>query len=280
MDKETSFDLGIARTLRSVDVSDFCGWSAHAHWCEWNHKYETATSFLSQINSCMRANWPRFIRPGSIVIDIGAHSGDTTIPMSLFAYDKATRTPGTVIAVEPNPDVFAILEINLALNSHLSRFIPIQAAVTPPGVSEIEIADFGTANCNMGIISNHFSDPLKDRLDEVTLNKFKVKGMSLSEIIRTYVPSERVSDIDFIKIDCEGYDKEILLSSREVLMVIRPAIYVEWFRLFSAVESQDLFRAVENIGYVALDPADLLEASVDRYISDLMLVPREKMNKF
>ena len=205
---------------------------------------------------------------------------DTTIPMSLFAYDKASRTPGTVIAVEPNPDVFAILEINLALNSHLSRFIPIQAAVTPPGVSEIEIADFGTANCNMGIISNHFSDPLKDRLDEVTLNKFKVKGMSLSEIIRTYVPSERVSDIDFIKIDCEGYDKEILLSSREVLMVIRPAIYVEWFRLFSAVESQDLFRAVENVGYVALDPADLLEASVDRYISDLMLVPREKMSKF
>lgn len=277
---EISSDLKIMRTLHSVDVEQYCGAGALAHWGEWAHKHERESSLAAQMHSTVQDNWPRFLRPGGISIDIGAYSGDTAIPMAVFSYDTQNHRRGTVIAVEPNPDVFAVLEINTRLNAHLGDFKLVAAAIAPTGIGEIEIADLGTSNCNMGIISDKFSSPLQDRLNEVTLSRIKVKGMSLAEVVRQHVPVERVGDISFIKIDCEGFDKEILLSSMDIIYALRPTIYTEWFALFDDRDSAELFQAIKQIDYVPLDPADLLEASIERRISDLMLVPRELMGRF
>jgi len=70
--------------------------------------------------SAMRADVMRLMKmgvgsilreKGSVAIDIGAHSGDTTVPIALLA--------NHTIAFDPNEDVHSILHINALLNPHL-----------------------------------------------------------------------------------------------------------------------------------------------------------------
>ncbi len=53
----------------------------------------------SQINF-----YKKFVSKGEFAIDIGAHTGDTTIPLAL-----AVGPDGLVLAMDPNPVVFKIL---------------------------------------------------------------------------------------------------------------------------------------------------------------------------
>ena len=52
------------------------------------------------------------ISPGGVAIDIGAHVGDSTIPLSLLS--------NLTIAFDPSISVFPILNINAKINPHLN----------------------------------------------------------------------------------------------------------------------------------------------------------------
>ena len=53
----------------------------------------------------------KFLSPGDVAIDIGAHTGDSTIPIAL-----AVGKQGCVLALEPNRYVFPVLQKNAELN--------------------------------------------------------------------------------------------------------------------------------------------------------------------
>ncbi len=61
----------------------------------------------------------QWIEPGDTVIDIGAHSGDFSLPLALAAGRR-----GIVFAWEPNPYVFEVLEKNTRLNTDRTQIIP------------------------------------------------------------------------------------------------------------------------------------------------------------
>lgn len=111
---ETLLDLGDARTAHRIDASPWLGHPAPAFWCEWDHEHEESRSLRELVEGVIGLNWHRLIPPGSTCIDIGAHSGDTSIPMGLIAYDRARERRGAVYAVEPNPALAQILSLNLA----------------------------------------------------------------------------------------------------------------------------------------------------------------------
>jgi hypothetical protein len=67
----------------------------------------------------------KFIKPGDWAIDIGAHTGDTPIPMAI-----AAGTEGMVLALEPNPHIFRILKINCELNHGKLNIVPLDFAAT------------------------------------------------------------------------------------------------------------------------------------------------------
>src|SRR5688572_22012765 len=64
---------------------------------QWLHPKERLKTIRQENITLLR----RYIREGDLVIDIGAHSGDTTIPLAL-----AAGPTGTTLALEPNPYVF------------------------------------------------------------------------------------------------------------------------------------------------------------------------------
>src|SRR5258708_7500943 len=62
-----------------------------AHWL---HPGETRKTVTQESVNALRT----FLRAGDAAIDIGAHTGDSTLPMAL-----AAGRAGTVFALEPNP---------------------------------------------------------------------------------------------------------------------------------------------------------------------------------
>lgn len=130
------------------------------------------------------------IRDNASVIDIGAHIG-------VFSVAAALHAPGVkVFAFEPFPDNFSRLKANIARNKLNDRIIPIDRAVS--GVRGTrEIYD----------MPERFSPslyPLKDNKGAIS-----VQCMTLKDIFDEY----KIDRCDFLKVDCEGLEYEIIAAT-------------------------------------------------------------------
>lgn len=77
------------------------------------------------ISSQMIDFFKQFIKEGDLVIDIGAHIGDTTVPMAICA-----GKTGLTLGFDPNPYTNKILEINAGLNKNKVNIRPINCAIS------------------------------------------------------------------------------------------------------------------------------------------------------
>ena len=66
-----------------------------------------------------------FLKKGDVAIDIGAHIGDSTLPIAL-----ACGAEGCVYAFEPNPVVFSVLAKNCWINRGLTNIKALPFACT------------------------------------------------------------------------------------------------------------------------------------------------------
>jgi len=176
---QSTYDLKSVRTMHAVDATRWLG-KGRAYWLEWDHPLETPRPFAGIIEGLEHVRWRQLIKPGSTAIDVGTHSGDTTIPMGLFAYDKVTGTRGHVVGVEPNPHLHPTLEACLALNEHVAHFHLEKCAITDRDLDEVELSDHANSNCNGGITTG-FNKAINDHLVGHQLNKYKAKGKSTRE---------------------------------------------------------------------------------------------------
>lgn len=178
----------------------------------------------------------RFVRPGDVLLDIGAHTGDSTIPMALAAGPE-----GCVYALEPNPYVFPVLEQNAGLNVDKARIVPLNFAATPAsGPIQFEYSDAGF--CNGG---RHEGISRWRHGHAFTLT---VQGENLEAYLREHAP-DLIPRIRYIKVDAEGYDLTVLESLAGLIDEVRPFIRAEVFRLTGQVQRARLFRFLDGHGY-------------------------------
>lgn len=182
-----------------------------AQWLH-SHAYRAAPS--QQTVDQLR----RFLREGDFAIDIGAHTGDTTIPMAL-----AVGPTGLVLALEPNRYVFPVLERNAALNPDKTRIRPVMfAAMRSDGVYEFQYGEEGY--CNGG-----FHEGMSRWLHGSAF-KLEVEGRNLQNFLqqeyRDLIPRLRL-----IKVDAEGFDLAVLETLEDVIRRMRPFLQVEMFSL-------------------------------------------------
>src|SRR5579862_4242695 len=76
-------------------------------YAQWLHPSETKKEITQASVDALR----KFLVSGDVAIDIGAHTGDSTIPIAL-----AVGKQGCVLALEPNRYVFPVLTQNAELN--------------------------------------------------------------------------------------------------------------------------------------------------------------------
>ncbi len=173
---------------------------------------------------------------GKVIIDIGTHTGDTTVPMGI-----AAGSDGLVIGLEPNRFVFKVLEENIRLNQSIANIDAFCfAATNEDGDYVFNYSD--PSFCNGGYLSeienknhNHYY-PLD------------VKGKNLSSFLEANY-SNQIANLSLIKIDAEGYDKEIIKTISKIIKEQKPVLMVECYKKLNFTEREELFDVLEKLDY-------------------------------
>jgi len=128
----------------------------------------------------------KFVPPGGVVVDIGAHIGSFSIKCAKIKKCK-------VFAFEPLTGTFELMKQNVALNRVKGRIRLYNTAIVgSPDKTRL-----------MYIDCKHFEE---SGFISARSNSAKVFCMSLAEVFK----KNRISLCDVLKLDCEGAEFEIL----------------------------------------------------------------------
>ena len=270
MSRQQEFKVPPIRQAYSIDFADY-GRDVVGYWFEMNHEYEGHRTFQEHLDIYLDSyNWRKIIQPGTTIVDIGAHSGDTTVIMQAMS-------GGTVLAVECNPEIRPWLEFACHMNRHLGRSVVASEAVsTHSGM--LTFADHGNQMCNGGLVGHSWS--VETKRSVVVGKQIQVQSITLPGLLLKYLTEDEISSIDLIKLDTEGHDFEILASSYDTIDALRPKLFVEWFNHFSAEDVARMFAVIKDLGYVALYPKTFELASPDQQSEDLLLIHQTKLDAF
>lgn len=188
------------------------------------------------INQEMIDFFKKFIKKGDLVIDIGANIGDTTALMAL-----AAGSSGITLGFEPNPFVYKILEINATLNKEKQNIIPLPYAIT---VKEEEFYYISSE----ASFANGGISPTKNSIHGKFIFPEKIKGVNLQELLEQKY-KDKLKNLSFIKIDTEGYDKEIIKSISGLIEKYKPVIVAEIFKYSTPAEKVELYNVINQHEY-------------------------------
>ncbi len=201
-------------------------------YAQWNHPNETRKVLTQSSVDELR----RFLKPGDVAIDVGAHTGDTSIPMAL-----SIGKSGCVLALEPNPYVFAVLRKNSGLNQEKTNVIPLNfAATSTDGEFTFEYSDAGF--CNGGLHEGI------SKWKHGHAFQLKVTGKNLPDFLHRE-HSGLIPRIRFIKVDAEGYDFTILQSLSALIAGVKPYIKAEVFKRTDRASRVKMYQFLVNLGY-------------------------------
>ena len=141
--------------------------------------------------------FPKYVRPGSTVVDAGAHIGVHTVPLARLVGAK-----GRVYAFEPQRKIYRELVFNLRLNG-IDNVVPLRFALGhTTGITEMNRAEVGNEGAT-GVGSGG------DRVELRTLDSFGLRNVSL------------------IKIDVEHFEDHLLEGAQLTIARYRPVILIE-----------------------------------------------------
>ena len=145
-------------------------------------------------------------KEGDTIIDVGAHMGRYTITSS-----KSVGTSGKVIAIEAHPYNFRILQNNLWLNS-LANVIALNLAVYSKK-SRLKLylpdEDLGYT-MHHSLMTNYLSTKYSK---EIERRYVEVEADTLDNLLK----NRGITTVDWIKIDVEGAEYEVLKGAKEIL---------------------------------------------------------------
>jgi FkbM family methyltransferase len=160
----------------------------------------------------------RWIKPGSLVIDIGANIGAFSLPIA-----SDVGKGGCVVAVEPTDYAFTKLLRNAELNPDIApRLIAVQAALTD-GKSQPEVSAFYSRWPLDSETDARHPEHL-GQAETATSARF----LSLDALLDELREAGRVSGVvSFVKLDVDGHELAVLGGSERVFTIDRPSLLIE-----------------------------------------------------
>jgi FkbM family methyltransferase len=167
-----------------------------------DHYIGGALHFYGEFSYYERQLFERILDIGQVVVEVGANMGAHTLPLSRFVRDT-----GIVVAFEPQRLLFQTLCANMAINSRpnvLAYNAALGAAkgiINVPPLNHHAEQSFGS----LSLLGNLEGDPIPmQTLDDLNLKH-----------------------CDFIKVDVEGMERDVILGATLTLKRHRPILYVE-----------------------------------------------------
>lgn len=152
--------------------------------------------------------YSRLIEPGDTVVDVGASIGFHTVMLA-----RCVGKAGAVHAFEPLPQFARIAEDTIGLNGmHRVARLNAEGLSSRPGA--ITVYTFS------GLPMGHASMTTLDRLDAQP-------NASRATTLDEYANHVQLRRVDFVKVDVEGYEREVFLGGTRVLAHHQPVIAFE-----------------------------------------------------
>lgn len=161
-----------------------------------------------------------YVRPGDFVMDIGANLGDHTI-----AYADWVGSEGHVVACECNPEALDCLRKNISKYRNVEIF--------PYAVHSHETTLYFEEQPNVG--ASFVSKMIKGQ---------PVKAYSIDKMY--------LGQLDYLKIDAEGSEVDILMGGKETIIKHQPVLVIEVNRSAlhrSGTTEEALFNFLRDIKY-------------------------------
>lgn len=194
-------------------------------------------------------------------IDIGAHIGTTIMPF-LKLYN-------TCIAYEPNKENYSFLSKNVDLNK--DKLLNKNIIINNIGLGEKNT--IGKMIYHSGNNSGcYYFKECKDNDD----NDDDVKCIRLDDDINIY---DR-NDIDFIKIDTEGFELSILKGSKNTIIKNKPLIQVESNGLSQKhynISTNDIYSYLYDLGAVIFDKSNNNDNTYFYFPNDTLCIDSKRI---
>jgi len=168
-----------------------------------------------------------------IIIDIGANIGSVSLILAKKFKDSK------VYAIEPTNYAFNKLSTNLDLNDDLKDRVFLKQLF----VSENKKPQKVWSSWNFEKSNNKHQKHM-GTLKEIKQNSY----IRLEEFIET----EKLTSVDFIKLDVDGHELDVLKSGEKSLAKIKPVIFIEiapYLYTEFGYSCEELIKFIKNLNY-------------------------------
>ena len=199
------------------------------------------------------------IRRGDNVLDVGAYVGAHTLPLA-----QLVGPNGRVIAFEPTRFAFDKLRQNLMLNPELAT------RVTTQQIALMESAASTMPDC----IYSSWPLDVQESLHEIHGGQLRDTNNAVVSTLDQAVESLGLARVDFVKLDVDGFEPQVLAGAVCTLRRFRPTILMEWAPyLFEGCESllDPALDALRRLGYRARVAGSRAVGEVPRNRGDLFV---------
>ncbi len=202
---------------------------------------------------------PRLAPAGSVFVDVGANFGYFTCLVA----GAMKATPGSrVIAVEPNPDMLRLLDINIRINWSMAPVQVVAAALADErGTRKLTVPRHAAGNASLAIAH----DESAGVLPEAAAATVDVDVLRLDDILRDE------ARVDLIKVDVEGFETAVFRGGSETLQRPGLKLVFEWAQTQTRAAGYEpalILEMLHQYGYRLFDAESYLGSDAPEELND------------
>ena len=210
----------------------------------------------------------KFIKPGYVVLDIGANIGAHTLIMA-----DIVGSNGNVIAFEPTDYAYNKLIKNIDLNLRLKKNInPQQVMLSSNDESLVDELIYSSWPVDSNGIHN---------IHPVHMGEYKSTSNAKSCTLDSILKNLNINKVDFIKIDVDGYEYDILCGAEHTLSLLKPVLCFEFAPYVIKERGQTiemLLNKIDSYGYKLFKENGYEELPSDAKILNKMVGEESSIN--
>ena len=174
------------------------------------------------------------IKTNDIIIEVGSHIGSHTVPLSQIAKE------GYLYAFEPQLLLFNLLNNNIKENNISNTEIYLEAVSSKEETVTLNQVDYKKLYKN----NNEFNSGGIDFKALISNNSgYEINVITLDNKFK------HLKKLDFIKIDAEGNEFEVLKGSKDLISSLNPIIYFE-FDPKKGVDTVQILNFLQSFNYI------------------------------